>query len=144
MRRALLLLISLATLASASDWPQWRGPLRNGVAPDSTPLIDRIPDTGLKELWESEPIPADDKGGLSSPVVAAERVFVALVWHREVPTESRQIDDKALLQLGFQDTSNLSAELLKKIEDTRGELPPNLRGRKLEEFTQNFADTNFD
>ena len=86
MCRALFLLISLATFASASDWPQWRGPLRNGVAVDSPPLIDKIPESGLKELWESEPIPADDNGGLSSPVVAGGKVFVAVVWHRQVPT----------------------------------------------------------
>ena len=144
MRNSLALLAVFSLTCLAADWPQWRGPNRDGVAPDSPPLIDKIPEAGLPTLWESEPIPANEDGGLSTPVVAGGKVFVALVWHREEPTETRQIDERALLQLGFQSTKGLSAELLKKVEDTRSQLPPNLRGKKLDEFVDQFAKENFD
>ena len=68
MRSLFLLLV--AVNLHAADWPQWRGPLRNGVVPDSPKLLVALPEEGLKELWESEQIPSNDEGGLSSPVVA--------------------------------------------------------------------------
>ena len=37
------------TLADA-DWPQWRGPSRNGHSPD-TGLMESWPDGGPKQLW---------------------------------------------------------------------------------------------
>jgi hypothetical protein len=93
MRKFLLLLLfSFPFASTAADWPQWRGPNRDGVAPDSPPLIDKIPEAGLPELWESEMIPSNDDGGLSTPVVAGGKVFVALPWHRQEPTETRQIE----------------------------------------------------
>src|SRR5687767_6940559 len=88
MRNSLTLLLVSMAICVAADWPQWRGPNRDGVAPDSPPLIDKIPEAGLPELWESEMIPANDDGGLSTPVVAGGKVFVALVWHRQEPTET--------------------------------------------------------
>ena len=144
MRYSLALLTSLSMMCAAADWPQWRGPNRDGVAPDSPPLIEKIPEAGLPVLWESEPVPANEDGGLSTPVVAGGKVFIALVWHREEPTETRQVDDRALLQLGFQSTKGLPADLLKKVEDTRSQLPPNLRGKKLDQFADQFAKENFD
>jgi outer membrane protein assembly factor BamB len=144
MRITLLFLPLLTTLAMAADWPQWRGPLRNGVLPNSPPLLEKLPEGGPRELWESEVIPSNEDGGLSSPVVSGGKVFIALVWHRQEPSETRQIDEIALRQLGFQPTSGLSADLLKKIEDTRSKLAPNLRGRKLEEFADKFSKENLD
>lgn len=144
MRKLLPLLISVTFASLAADWPQWRGPDRNGVAPDSPPLLERISESGLPELWESEPIPANEDGGLASPVAAGGKVFVSVAWHRQEPAETRQFDEAALRQLGFQSTKGLSADLLKKIEDTRGELPPNLRGKKLDEFAEKFAEENLD
>ena len=51
----LLLLLSGALFGA--DWPQFRGPTRNGIAPDSPPLLDEFPKDGLKKVWESEEIP---------------------------------------------------------------------------------------
>ena len=107
--RITLLLQLFTTFAIAADWPQWRGPLRNGMLPNSPPLLEKLPESGLRELWESETIPSNEDGGLSTPVVAGGKVFIALVWHRQEPSETRQIDEIALRQLGFQSTSGLSA-----------------------------------
>ena len=123
-----------------TDWPQWRGPLRNGVIPDSAKLIETIPESGLKELWESEAIPANDEGGLSSPIAAGGKVFVALVWHRDVPAETRQIDELVLRQLGFQNTTPLGNEVVTNMEQTRESIPPTLRGAKLDEFCTKWID----
>jgi outer membrane protein assembly factor BamB len=144
MRAPFFLLLASTTASLAADWPQWRGPDRNGVAPDSPALLEKFPEDGPQVLWESEPIPASDDGGLGSPVAAGGKVFLSLVWHRQEPSETRQIDELVLRQLGYQNTKNLPAELIKKIEDTRAELPPTLRGKKLEEFTTKFVEENLD
>ncbi len=134
--RLLIVLLSLAPLFShaAADWPQWRGPLRNGVAPDSPKLLDAVPPEGLKELWESEPIPAQDEGGLASPVVADGRVYLSVVWHSDEPSETRQIGDLALRQLGFQSPAGLGKQVVAEMEKTRLSIPPAVRGKKLDEF----------
>ncbi len=142
--RSIFLLLAAALNVHAADWPQWRGPLRNGIVPDSPKLLDAFPAEGLKELWESEEIPTNDEGGLSSPVVADGRVIVGLVWHRDVPSETRQIGELVLRQLGHQSVKSLGKELVEKLETTRESLPPTLRGKKLEEFAQKFAEENFD
>jgi outer membrane protein assembly factor BamB len=142
--RSIFLLLAVSLTLNAADWPQWRGPMRNGIAPDSPKLLDKLPAEGLRELWQSEEIPTNDEGGLSSPVIADGRVFVGLVWHRDVPSETRQISELVLRQLGHQSTKALGDALVEKIEKTRESLPPTLRGKKLEEFTDKFVEENFD
>jgi outer membrane protein assembly factor BamB len=59
-----------ALSARADDWPQWRGPNRDGVWHE-TGILDRFPADGLKVRWRAPVGP-----GYSSPVVAQGRVFV--------------------------------------------------------------------
>ncbi|MBI3832159.1 MAG: PQQ-like beta-propeller repeat protein [Planctomycetes bacterium] len=66
---------SCATAAD-SDWPQWRGPNRDGIALNSPKLLDAWPKEGPQQLWKSEWIPACEEGGVASPVVADGKVFV--------------------------------------------------------------------
>ena len=67
-------LVVLGTLAfvsavQGSDWPQWRGPNRDGVAPGAElPVV--LPAT-LHQLWKVRV-----GGGQSSPIVVGDRVFV--------------------------------------------------------------------
>ena len=54
----------------ADDWPQWRGPNRDGVWRESG-IFDAIPVSGLQVGWR-----ARIGAGYSGPVVAQGRVFV--------------------------------------------------------------------
>jgi outer membrane protein assembly factor BamB len=66
-----------ASLATADDWPQWRGPARTGAAPTSPPLIDKLPDAGLQPTWFNKEAASGGRSeGWSSPVVAAGRVYL--------------------------------------------------------------------
>jgi hypothetical protein len=77
-------------------------------------------------------------------VVSDGRVIVRLVCHRDVPSDTRQIGELVLRQLGHQSAKSLGNELVDKSEQTRESLPPTLRGKKLEELAQKFAEENFD
>src|SRR5512133_830090 len=55
--------------ASAADWPQWRGPQRDGISRE-TGLLKSWPAEGPKVLWK-----ADLGQGFSSFAVADGRVF---------------------------------------------------------------------
>jgi outer membrane protein assembly factor BamB len=60
----------LALAAHADDWPQWRGPQRDGVWREQG-IVESFPANGLKVLWRAEA-----GGGWSSPIVAEGRVFL--------------------------------------------------------------------
>jgi len=82
-RKIRLILIALAFLMHSpvkpADWPQWRGPERNGIASDVAGA-DRWSDPPAR-LWSKE-----IGSGHSSPVVLGDRVF----------THTRQGDDEVL------------------------------------------------
>jgi outer membrane protein assembly factor BamB len=63
-----LLLKPLA--ADAEDWPQWRGPSANGVAPGAAPPLEWSESQNIR--WKV-PIPGRGSG---SPIVWGDRVFV--------------------------------------------------------------------
>ena len=56
---------------SDSDWPQWRGPERNGASPE-TGLLKQWPAGGPKLLWQVN----DIGDGYSTPVVVGSRIYV--------------------------------------------------------------------
>src|SRR4051812_11977128 len=67
--------LALSTSLQA-DWPQWRGPHRDGVDADSPPLVRELPEKGLKPLWLNKEVTREGRGdGWSSPVVAENRVY---------------------------------------------------------------------
>ncbi|HLW67446.1 MAG TPA: PQQ-binding-like beta-propeller repeat protein [Gemmataceae bacterium] len=66
----LLYLIVFHSLGRADDWPQWRGPNRDGVW-NETGILRQFPPTGLKIQWRAPIGP-----GWSSPIVAQGRVYV--------------------------------------------------------------------
>jgi len=71
MRCVVLLLVLLPGGLQADDWPQWRGPERDGVWRE-TGIVDRIPANGLNVRWR-----ARVGNGYSGPVVARGRVYVS-------------------------------------------------------------------
>ena len=60
----------LPVAVRAADWPQWRGPNRDGVW-NETDIMELFPPGGLKISWR---VPVGP--GWSSPVVAQGRVYV--------------------------------------------------------------------
>lgn len=145
---ALALLLSFAAplfAAAPADWPQWRGPTRDGALAGGPALTSTWSTDGPPKLWESEPIPSDDDGGHGSVVIAGGRAYLSVVWHRDQPSETRTITDLILrTQLGHQSPASLGKELVAKIEATRESLPPTLRGAKLDEFIQKFIEEHLD
>jgi outer membrane protein assembly factor BamB len=68
---ALLLLPSAVHAATADqNWPQWRGPLANGVAPDAAPPLNWSETSNVK--WKVK-IPGN---GTATPIIWGDRVFV--------------------------------------------------------------------
>jgi len=61
--------IACAT-ARAADWPQFRGPQRNGISPETNFPLTWGPDKNIK--WKA-PLP---QPGNSSPIVSGGRVFI--------------------------------------------------------------------
>jgi outer membrane protein assembly factor BamB len=67
---AVLLALGSAALASAGDWPNWRGPNRNGVS-DETGLVSTWSKTGENLLWRV------DLTARATPIVLDGRVCVS-------------------------------------------------------------------
>lgn len=66
-----LFLFSTALSVSAADWPQWRGPQRNGIAQE-TGLLKEWPKGGPKLLWKVTGIGS----GYSTPAVVGDRLYL--------------------------------------------------------------------
>ena len=145
MKRYLHLLLALSLPASAlADWPQWRGANRNGIATEGSPLSKTWPTEGPKKVWESEAeIPSNDDGGHGSPVVADGKVYLSVVWHTDVPTDSRRIDELVLRKLGHRKL-NLPEALVEKMEAARVGRNPRLRGDKLDQWIGSWIAENLD
>lgn len=62
---------SVASLASAADWPGWRGPGRDGQSKE-TGLLREWPKEGPKLLWQVTHL----GGGYSTPSVLGDRIYI--------------------------------------------------------------------
>ncbi len=73
LRAPLLVLAAagFAAAAAAADWPQWRGPHRDGKSAD-TGLLKEWPKDGPKLLWKIDTL----GGGYAAPAVVGDRVYV--------------------------------------------------------------------
>ncbi len=57
--------------AGAGDWPQWRGPERNGISSE-TGLLKEWPKGGPKLVWQAK----DIDFGYSTPSVVGDRIYL--------------------------------------------------------------------
>ncbi|VTR98506.1 Polyvinylalcohol dehydrogenase OS=Rhodopirellula maiorica SM1 GN=RMSM_06072 PE=4 SV=1: PQQ_2 [Gemmata massiliana] len=72
--RALLSALVCGPVATAADWPQWRGPNRDGHSAD-TVLLETWPANGPKLAWSLTD--AEEIGtGYGSPAVVGDRLYV--------------------------------------------------------------------
>src|SRR6266566_5733778 len=60
-----------ATCLLAADWPQWRGPHRDGVSQE-TGLLKEWPKDGPKVVWQVN----DIGSGFSTPAVVGDRIYL--------------------------------------------------------------------
>ena len=73
MRRTItLFVVSIALPALAIDWPQWRGPNRDGVNPEKN-LLENWPADGPKLLWRASGV-----GGGFSSIAISEGVLYTI------------------------------------------------------------------
>lgn len=70
------------------NWPQWRGPLATGVAPEADPPVEW---SEVKNLKWKVPIPG---AGSATPVVWGDRVFVLTAIRAAKSAETKAADDK--------------------------------------------------
>jgi outer membrane protein assembly factor BamB len=69
---AVLLVPSIAPITlHATDWPQWRGPNRDGVSAEKG-LLKEWPKDGPKIVWQIKDIGA----GFSTPAIVGDRIYV--------------------------------------------------------------------
>lgn len=136
-----LILMPFLVFSEASGWPQWRGVHRDGKS--SSHLKINWMEEGPKLAWESNAIPSQDDGGFGSVISDGQRVYVALVWHRDEPTETRTMNDLFLRKFGARKV-NLPSELIEKAERDRLSLSPRLRGSKLDDWIEKWISENLD
>jgi outer membrane protein assembly factor BamB len=77
---AAILVVGLVFLVAGADWPQWRGPNRDGISQE-TGLLKEWPEGGPKLLWQQKGL----GDGYSTPAVANGRIF--LIGSKDVDNE---------------------------------------------------------
>lgn len=104
-------------MAAAADWPQWRGPDRNGVAPQCPPLADSWPKNGPPQLWHSEQITSKETGGQGSVVVAGGRAYLYCSKMFSEAIQTRKIGPEELKRLGWM--ADVPDDVLAGVEKAR-------------------------
>jgi hypothetical protein len=111
---------------TSADWPQYRGPTRDGIAPSGPKLLDAWPKEGPKVLWKSAalwPKTGGMKGdlahaGCGSVSIADGRAFVFASFRRNTgPAAKVVLSTKDLTDLGWME--GVPDDLAKKIEEER-------------------------
>jgi outer membrane protein assembly factor BamB len=110
----LLLVVAVLGVSSlAGDWPQWRGPERDGVSKE-TGLLKEWPKDGPKLLWQV----TDIDYGYSTPAVVGERLYLL---------SNKGNDDEFVLALGVKDGKRAWSQRLGKVGPNQGPQYPGAR-----------------
>lgn len=110
-----------ANVTESTDWPQWRGPTRDGVVAHGPKLLDVWPKSGPPLLWKSAFIPGYKYGGCGSVVVTGGKAFVFV---NEARFEPRKIiTDDYLAGWGW--APDMPSNLVAKMEAARLSEPSN-------------------
>jgi hypothetical protein len=146
-RIVMLTVLLLAGWTLAADWPQFRGPNRDGIALQSPPLADSWPKGGPKLVWKSTSLPSQSgsgvrSGGCGSVSVAGGKAYVYHSWKHDTPIPQRKFTTSALNNMGWM--ADLPEDLAAKIEDARlSVISSGLKGKDLTDFTKQFVQNTF-
>ena len=105
--------LGLALLSPAADWPQWRGPNRDGISKE-TGLLKEWPKGGPKLLWQQKQLGS----GYSTPSVVAGTVYLM---------SNEGIDKESVHALNGKDGSQIWAARVGKVGPNEGPQYPGAR-----------------
>ena len=110
----LVVMVGLFSIATqAADWPQWRGPQRNGISRE-TGLLKEWPKEGPKLIWHVK----DVGHGYSTPAVAGNRLYLM---------SNQGTDDEFVQALNVADGSQAWSTRVGKVGPNRGPQYPGSR-----------------
>jgi outer membrane protein assembly factor BamB len=101
------------SLAQGEDWPQWRGPKRDGISTE-TGLLKEWPADGPKLLWQVKAIGE----GYSTPAVVGNRLYLV---------GNRGMDDEFVQALDSKDGHQIWETHIGKVGVNRGPQYPGAR-----------------
>ena len=141
-----LLVVGGLSFVSGADWNQWRGPNRDGVAPESPPLSQEWPRQGPPEVWTSAEIPSERKGGFACVSTADGRAYAYSNWKYHVPTPTRTLNADGLRRLGWRDDMpediREATEKARLSEERQGLEQNEVRGWAAEWVKENISEEN--
>ena len=108
---AVLLLMSSTT--RAADWPQWRGPHRDGVSQE-TGLLQEWPAEGPQLLWQA----IDIGEGYSTPAVIGDRIYLI---------SNKGMEDEYVQALGIKDGKEIWRQRIGNVGVNKGPQYPGSR-----------------
>jgi outer membrane protein assembly factor BamB len=97
--------LTLAFVSLAADWPQWRGPNRDGVSKEQG-LLKKWPEAGPKLLWQSTELGQ----GYGSPAIVGDRLYI---------TGSKGMDDEFVQSLNVADGKTIWTARIGKVGENR-------------------------
>lgn len=71
-RLCLLIVLNLAATFCLADWPQYQGPNRDGVSPETVKLADSWPADGPKVVWKNEKLGQ----GYGGAIIQGGKVYI--------------------------------------------------------------------
>jgi len=90
-----------AFVLPAADWPQWRGPQRNGISAE-TGLLTEWPKEGPRLVWQVKEIGS----GYSTPAVAGDRLYLL---------SNQGLDNEFVQALGAKDGQRIWSQRIGKV-----------------------------
>ncbi|MCG3181149.1 MAG: Outer membrane protein assembly factor BamB [Phycisphaerae bacterium] len=132
--------LACASMASAADWPGWRGPNHDCVVPGEQTKVPAWEAAGPLKVWENPVVGSNNKGGLGSVVVAGDRLYLYGTPLFIEPIEERTLEYWNARRLGW-NPAKLPDDLLKAVEAARiSEERSKLTGNDLNEWIKKFMD----
>src|SRR5690349_16286190 len=108
-----LTIAQLTSIALAADWPQWRGPNRDGISAEKG-LLKKWPEGGPKLVWQQKEIGE----GYSTPAVVGDRLYVL---------SNKGMEDEFVQALSVKDGKQVWSTKLGKVGPNQGPQYPGAR-----------------